>query len=28
VEVWIEEAVQFAEGSSEPLPVSVSEHVY
>ena len=28
VEVWIEEAVQFAEGSSEPPPESVSEHVY
>jgi pyruvate dehydrogenase E1 component alpha subunit len=28
VEVWIEEAVQFAESSPEPLPESVTEHVY
>jgi pyruvate dehydrogenase E1 component alpha subunit len=28
VEVWIEEAVKFAESSSEPLAESVTEHVY
>jgi TPP-dependent pyruvate/acetoin dehydrogenase alpha subunit len=28
VEVWIEEAVQFAESSPEPLAESVTEHVY
>jgi TPP-dependent pyruvate/acetoin dehydrogenase alpha subunit len=28
VEVWIEEAVQFAESSPEPLAGSVTEHVY
>jgi len=28
VEVWIEEAVQFAENSPEPLAESVTEHVY
>jgi pyruvate dehydrogenase E1 component alpha subunit len=28
VEVWIEEAVQFAESSPEPLAESVMEHVY